>query len=696
MLYKNIVRDSLFNQSQNIFNQSLETTLWSDANKGWFNSSNSKWKKDNINKYAYARNETNGSGGLTQIIKNNGLNKGLQSISFDAINKGTNNTLRLQIYGIYGKFKLSNGNTQNPISATTAPIEFKKLLDTQNLADQEFNWKTFNQDVNFEGGYEYIAVRFLTDEVTNTELIAVDNISIANKMVENNSSISIGTNLNGIAYWSPQKPFIDLFKSSDAWITQAKGIWNTKESDLLDLDENGWVRSLPKLEDGTQFTSVATLLSRLSDGNYTGGKYVVLYEGEGKINYGFDAELISSTPGRDVIQVNPSKAGILVSITETDPHQTGNYLRDINVVPRTSENTYETDIFNPDFLNHIDSFNTLRFMDWMATNNSEEKEWQDRLTLDSQTWARSKGGAPVEIMVELANKQDINPWFTIPHQATDEYITNFATYVKEHLDPELKIYIEYSNEVWNWQFKQAKWIDQQAKAAGLDSWMDGYSKRTTEITQIWDNVFGNDQERVIGVMGAQAGNTGIGNRALSYRWTDSPLSHEEYGIDAVAIAPYFGGHIGDKTNKDILLSWTQEPDGGLNNLFDEITKGGLLPNSPNGGALGVAYNRMAKYIEIANKENLPLIAYEGGQHLVDKSADPAIVDLFAKANRDPRMGEIYEEYFQTWFNMGGGEFVNFTDVGSYSKFGSWGLTESLNQSSPKYDAVINVIESKLQ
>lgn len=693
MLYTNIVHDSLFNQSQNTFNQNWGTTLWSDANKGWFRSSNSKWEKNNTKQHAYAINDINGSGGLTQVIENDGLNKGLQNISFDAINKGSYNTLRVQIYGINGKFKLSNWNTEDPTSATLAPMKFKKLLDTQNVADQQFNWKTFDQDVDFGAGYEYIAIRFLTNGVTNTEFMAIDNISIANKMIENNSSISIGTNLDGIVYWSPQKPFIDLFKSSGAWVTQTKEVWNTRESNLLDLDENGWVRSLPEAEDNTQFTSVSTLLSRLPNGNYKGGEYVVLYEGEGKINYGFDAQLISSTPGRDVIQVNPSKSGILVSITETDPNQTGNYLRDINVVPLTSENTYETDIFNPDFLNHIDSFNTLRFMDWMGTNNSEEKEWQNRPTLDSQTWSKSNGGSPVEIMVELANKQDVNPWFTIPHQATDEYVTNFATYVKEHLDPELKIYVEYSNEVWNWQFKQASWIDQQAEESGLENWMDGYSKRTTEITQIWDNVFGNDQERVIGVMGAQAGNTGIGTRALSYAWTDNPLSHEGYGIDALAIAPYFGGHIGHKTNKDTLLSWTQQPDGGLNKLFDEITKGGLLPNSPTGGALAEAYNRMTKYIDLANKENLSLIAYEGGQHLVDKSGDPAIIDLFAKANRDPRMGDIYKDYFQTWFNMGGGEFVNFSDVGSYSKFGSWGLTEDLNQSSPKYDAVMSLINS---
>lgn len=700
MSTKNILTDSSFNLTQE-FNSNLGITDWSSANKGWFIPLNTKWNKKQESGYA----DNTGAGGLTQVISNNKLNKGLQSLSFDALNQGNNNTLRIQVYGVNGKFKLNNWDTKNPVADTSEPINFNTLLDTGNIANQSFDWKNFKKDLDFGGGYEYIAIRVFTDGVEGSESMAIDNISIANNTVKEtvddtvksinvvvNNSVSIGTNLAGIAYWSNQKPFIDLFKSSSPWLTQGNRVWDTKENALLDLDENGWVRSLPKPESGAKLTSVGTLLSR-SDGDYLGGEYVVLYEGEGTIKYDFDAKLISSSPGRDIIQVNPSKSGILLSIIETDPNQTGNYIKDINVVPLASENTYETEIFNPDFINHIDSFDTLRFMDWMGTNNSTQKQWSDRPTLDSQTWFRN--GVAVEVMVDLANKEDINPWFTLPHQATDEYITNFANYVKDHLDPELKIYVEYSNEVWNWQFKQTAWVNQQAQSENMTSHYDWYSRRTTQITQIWDQVFGSDKDRVIGVMGAQAGNIGTANRALDYGWTDNALSHEQYGIDAISIAPYFGHYIGDKSNQDTLLSWTQEADGGLNKLFDEITKGGSLSNSPEGGALQLAYNRMSQYIELSKKENLDLIAYEGGQHLVDKSDNPAIVDLFAKANGDPRMGDIYREYFQQWFNMGGGDFVNFNDVGGYGKFGYWGLTEGLNQSSPKYDAVMDLINSNL-
>lgn len=782
MLSTNIIQDSLFNETKKFRTISGNITP-SLANMGWLvTRSDSKWNLDTVQQYAKADNS--GTGTLTQVLRGGDV-LGLNTISFSAINLGTNNVLRMQVFGINGNFQLSPNNTNDPISTKKLPFSFSKLLDTQNVATKEFDWTNFSQDVDFGSGYQYIVVRFFTDGVNDNELMAIDNVSIAQK--QNNNSpeanddialtthnnpitidvlsndsdpdgdifnidsftqpvngtivlnedgrftytpgnnfteqdsftytiidqygakdtatvnvtiesptvkipMAIGTNLNGIADWSPQLPFINAFHSSRNWITQNNTTWNTNERNLLDLDENGWVKSLPT--SGTNFTKVGTLLFRDIQGKYPGGQYVVTYDGEGTLEYRFDAKLVSSTPGRDVIQVTPSHGGVYIGITKTDPNQTGNYIRNISVVPIEKENTYQQEIFNPDFLNHIDDFQTLRFMDWMRTNNSQQKEWSDRPQLEDNTWAKD-GGTPVEIMVDLANRLDSDPWFTMPHMATDEYIRNFAQYVKDHLEPERQIYIEYSNEVWNWQFQQAKWVEQQAKAEGLSNWMDWYSKRTTEMTRIWDEVFGDDKERVIGVMGAQAANTWTGQRALSYTWTNNPLSHQEYGIDAIAIAPYFGGYIGNSGNKDTLLSWTQEADGGLNKLFDEIQNGGLLSNSPSGGALAQSYQWMNNYLQLAKKEGLSLIAYEGGQHLVDATATPEIVDLFAKANRDPRMGEIYKQYLQTWFNMGGGNFVNFSDIGTYSKYGYWGLTEGLNQSSPKYDAVMELINSSV-
>ena len=175
------------------------------------------------------------------------------------------------------------------------------------------------------------------------------------------------------------------------------------------------------------------------------------------------------------------------------------------------------------------------------------------------------------------------------------------------------------------------------------------------------------------------------------------MSHSDTGIDAVAIAPYFGNYIGNPNNENQLESWSQEPDGGLNKLFQEITEGGLLSNSPEGGALNKAYGDMAAYAELAQQEDLQLLAYEGGQHLVGTRGlenNQAVSDLFIAANRDPRMGKIYRDYLEQWFDTGGDLFINFNNIETISKWGSWGALESLyQQGSPKYDAIIDFIQN---
>ena len=512
----------------------------------------------------------------------------------------------------------------------------------------------------------------------------------------NSNNTSIGTNLASVEYFSPQLPFLNEFKSSRAWLTQNDKTWNTYEENLLDLDENGWVKSLSNETANHNYTEVGTILFR-GHNNYLPGRYVVLYEGEGNIEYNLDANKIEdlSTPGRDVIEVEPSDLGIGLSITSTDPNQTGNYIKDIEVMPEEYESKSDSDIFNPKFIEKIQPLDTIRFMDWMETNNSDQKEWSDRPKEQDAVYSSDKG-VPVEIMVELANQTDTDPWFTIPHQADNEYVTNFAQYVKDNLESDLDVYVEYSNEVWNTEFEQAQWVQQQAQQEWGNSdldYIDWHSRRTTEVVGIWDDVFAQDSERVVGVMGAQASNSYKGQELLNYEWSDTPLTHSETGIDAIAIAPYFGRYVGKPVNQNTLANWANDPDSGLDNLFQELTEGGLLQNSPEGGALNEAYKNIEAYAQIAQQEDLQLVAYEGGQHLVGLQGvqnDGAITDLFIKANRDPRMGEVYEDYLEEWYKLGGDTFVNYSDIRTHNQWGSWGSLESVfDDSSPKYDAIMD-------
>jgi hypothetical protein len=96
--------------------------------------------------------------------------------------------------------------------------------------------------------------------------------------------------------------------------------------------------------------------------------------------------------------------------------------------------------------------------------------------------------------------------------------------------------------------------------------------------------------------------------------------------------------------------------------------------------------------QVATAHGLPLVSYEGGQHLVakpgDQHNDKAFVDFLKSVNRDPRMGELYTKLLDGWYKAGGKTFTFFNDTQPWSKWGSWGLKENyLDDDSVKYQAV---------
>src|SRR5450631_2826835 len=154
-----------------------------------------------------------------------------------------------------------------------------------------------------------------------------------------NTKSPLGINLMEMSYFNPEQPFLNIFKTSGVtrstptgWSTHESGTFDTHEQAYLQLDANGYPTTLtassadphsPQL-----FTSVGVLLEReLPQANggtglpYRAGRYVVLYDGQGTLEYTFDAKLVSSSPGRDVFNVaSPSNQGIDLRITATDPN----------------------------------------------------------------------------------------------------------------------------------------------------------------------------------------------------------------------------------------------------------------------------------------------------------------------------------------------------------------------------------------
>ena len=84
-----------------------------------------------------------------------------------------------------------------------------------------------------------------------------------------------------------------------------------------------------------------------------------------------------------------------------------------------------------------------------------EREWNERILPDYYLQTSDKGIA-YEYLIAIANQTHKDIWLTIPHNVSDNFVKEMAKLFKQTLNSDLKVYLEYSNEVWNWQFQQSK------------------------------------------------------------------------------------------------------------------------------------------------------------------------------------------------------------------------------------------------
>ncbi len=479
---------------------------------------------------------------------------------------------------------------------------------------------------------------------------------------------SLGINLSGVTYWSSEIVFVDLFKHAQTFKSQAPGK-SYGQGGPLDLTPDGWVHSLTA---GGQFAdSIVLTRPRLG---YPGGTYSCFYEGQGKIEFAYGTQVLDEQPGRMRVEVKPELGQLSLKLTRTDPNDP---VRNIRVVLPGFGETYDKQPFHPEFLTRWEKFKVVRFMDWQSTNNSAQAKWSERSTPSKQTQG-TEAGVALEYLIQLSNTLNADPWFCLPHQADDDYVRQFAEMVKARLKPELKVYIEYSNECWNGIFAQAGYCKDKGKALGLSdndyqAQLRYYSKRAVEIFRIWEEVFGG-REHLVRVLAAQSANPWTSEQVMEF---EEAYKH----ADALAIAPYFGGALGDPKTQEEVSKWTV--DQVLDRCAEYINKGN---------------ETIANQASLAQKRGLRLVAYEGGQHLVgygDAENNKALEELFQAANRHPRMKQLYLGYLAGWRHSGGTLMVLFSSMGTYSKWGSWGLMEYHGQpagAAPKYQAAIEFLD----
>ncbi|MFT4961865.1 MAG: hypothetical protein ACI92Z_002959 [Paracoccaceae bacterium] len=535
--------------------------------------------------------------------------------------------------------------------------------------------------------------------------------------------VPMAIGLSAVNDWSVQQPFLDVMKTARGWIGHKSGQWGGFDYDAMVaggyLDNDGWPTSIP-----SDLRSIGTMIltDLPAEAVSLAGRYRIRFEGTGIVEPRGRASNIRNGKNEIEFDFTPGPGSVDLRIQRTDRRKTGDYVRNITVVKLDHLGAFDRgEVFNPDWLARVNGFKALRFMDWMRTNHSTQSDWSNRPHVADFSYALR--GVPAEVMIALANQLQLDAWFNMPHLADDAYVLAFATLVYNTLDPGLQAYVEFSNEVWNWQFSQAKWADEQAleRWQTKDAWMQYFGLRAAEIAQIWTAVYGaNAETDLINVIATQTGWRGLEQQILEAPlWVaeapgrDAPSA----SFDAYAVTGYFGRVLGTQDRVPLVKSWIsrsqaeakqQADDQGLGDeahdmyvathrydLANALAGQDLLDGSVSGDisdSLSQLLGDVLPYhYEVAKTHDLTLIMYEGGTHVVGVSEvvdDSDLTKFYTQLNYSDEMGALYVRLIKGWNLLGGQLFNAYSDVVDPTKWGSWGALRYLSDDNPRWDALV--------
>ncbi len=490
----------------------------------------------------------------------------------------------------------------------------------------------------------------------------------------------IGANLDNNSYYATNHPFIDRIKTGQKWGS------NTSAGVALPLvlDENGWPMIRPT-DGGPLFTyfAIDQVSLPMTD------RYVVTYEGTGTLDF-LGATIISREAGKVVIEATGLTKGVAdwaqLRIMTTDPND---HVRDIQIVREDQVALHEAgEIFNPAFLEKVEDWRAIRFMDWGNTNraNLGTGKFDDRIDADYFSYGPDGiASVPIEIMVALCNRVGSDMWFNVPHNADDDYIRRSAEYILENLDPRLNVYIEYSNEVWNFGFQQSKYAIHQGNLLwGKDinedgvidtnnpqehyasGWLEYYGYRAAQMAAITSDVFSHDRSRLMNVIAPQTANK---NEFYIFRGIEkAAVGGAAELFDSYAITGYFGHSMFSGSDMtalgNVLLQWARSGEAGMAAAFRQLEYGDVLSQSD--GSLSWLSTFYNYHNKVADKYGLSLDMYEGGHHLITNlfpaSMREEIGKFFLKLFEDSRMGDLYVKNYEIFKEAGGDLFTQYTDI----------------------------------
>ncbi len=486
----------------------------------------------------------------------------------------------------------------------------------------------------------------------------------------------MGMNLTGFSDWSTERPMKNLMKHVRSEFLTYQGFNQVSVQVEVDLDMNRYPLEIPQMTSAGEVT-VGWVVSANAQGAteanlQLGESYVVLYDGVGTLNITGAVENIQSNPGRLSFKVLDDNMDVI--ILHVVASELGNHVRNIRLLRAIHENDdLDAAPFYEGFLDKINPFTCLRFMDWGEINFHEAVSWAERRMPSvisygegSTGWEVFGEGVPYEVMIDLANQAQKDVWICVPHAADENYIRQMAQMFREDLNPNLKIYLEYSNEVWNWSFSQAHY-NLETAPQGL-SYGRAYAEKARNIFSLWMEEFADESDRIHRVLGLQATNNWLNANMLAHL----DPSEWDYGSPTW----YFG-----VDHSDPSLNASSSPED-------------LIVNAENSWLMYKEFFHTDYLnVQLYGKE---VINYEGGQHFSQFQQTVYNQALF-EAQNHPGMYDLYERVLDTIRTWGSKLPVAFNFVGGQNNIYVFGHLNDIDVSEPyltnavKYQALLDQI-----
>eukprot|EP00767_Chilomastix_cuspidata_P003822 gnl/Chilomastix_cuspidata/3950.p1 GENE.gnl/Chilomastix_cuspidata/3950~~gnl/Chilomastix_cuspidata/3950.p1 ORF type:complete len:3196 (+),score=658.47 gnl/Chilomastix_cuspidata/3950:75-9662(+) len=463
----------------------------------------------------------------------------------------------------------------------------------------------------------------------------------------------LGLNPGNTVDYSSELATRDLMKRARTWIYGAAGFgdWAVAEPALVsDYSIGGYPAFI---HPGRRVRNL--LIRDLECHGPNSGTYVLLWDGEGAITLGMDAKVTGFAPGRFEFELSCTtdmNNGLFMQIYRVDP---SNPIRNIRVFLKADEPYAAAFPYNNVWLSELSRVSTVRFMDLQRTNSGTDtgadSEWATRKSRPQHFTWNEGSGIPVEDIVAVSNLLGSDPWVNVGHLWDDDFVSNFAAYMAENLRPDLRVYVELSNELWSAGFFPSGGYAISAASQPGQPWkyseddqqmaLCWYAKRSLEVWALFRAAFGGGSARVLRVAAGQVVTVWPSRKmytdVTTESWWEGDYCLGDFSFylntDAYAVAPYLGYEVA-----------------GLEDYSDEQIDAFISSTIPSDllalEADLLAHVGFLDQMEVATGHRPSLVAYESA--ISYTNYDEVTEDQAAKAlHGDPRMEQVQRDYWET-------------------------------------------------